>query len=212
MLADMRPFHPNVTPLPLDNKLFIIQTLKCLCLNHRMHFFSFLVWSDIRTDTTVDQILSRVPDNDKNSLMPLCGLPISPYFSAIKIRWLIDNVPAVRKAIRSNRCYFGTVDSWIVWVIYIYIKIIFKIKINIFIDIKWFQSLNCLEFDWRQKSRTTYYWCNKCFENYAYEHRYSWMGSSIMQVTTFLILHLFIYIYIYYPSHAFKFLIEFFFI
>ncbi|CAG2068311.1 unnamed protein product, partial [Timema podura] len=72
-------------------------------------------WSDIRTDSTVDLILAKVPDNSKNSLMPLCGLPISPYFSALKLRWLIDNVPAVRKAIKEGRCLFGTVDSWLVW-------------------------------------------------------------------------------------------------
>jgi glycerol kinase len=78
--------------------------------------FNFSVWSDIRTDSTVDQILAKVPENSKNALMPLCGLPISPYFSALKMRWLIDNVPAVRRAIREQRCRFGTVDTWLVWV------------------------------------------------------------------------------------------------
>nr|CAD7588888.1 unnamed protein product [Timema genevievae] len=77
--------------------------------------YNAIVWSDIRTDSTVDLILAKVPDNSKNSLMPLCGLPISPYFSALKLRWLIDNVPAVRKAIKEGRCLFGTVDSWLVW-------------------------------------------------------------------------------------------------
>jgi glycerol kinase len=76
----------------------------------------FAVWSDIRADSTVDRILAKVPENSKNALMPLCGLPISPYFSALKMRWLIDNVPAVRRAVREHRCHFGTVDSWLVWV------------------------------------------------------------------------------------------------
>ncbi|XP_063233892.1 glycerol kinase 3 [Bacillus rossius redtenbacheri] len=77
--------------------------------------YNAIVWSDIRTASTVDLILAKVPNNSKNSLMPLCGLPISPYFSALKMRWLIDNVPAVRKAIKDRRCLFGTVDSWLVW-------------------------------------------------------------------------------------------------
>ncbi|XP_066992392.2 glycerol kinase 3 isoform X2 [Anabrus simplex] len=77
--------------------------------------YNAIVWSDIRTASTVDQVLAKVPDNSKNALMPLCGLPISPYFSALKIRWLIDNVPAVRKAIRKKTCKFGTVDSWLIW-------------------------------------------------------------------------------------------------
>ena len=76
----------------------------------------FSVWSDIRADSTVDHVLAKVPDNSKDALMPLCGLPISPYFSALKMKWLIDNVPAVRKAIRDQRCRFGTVDTWLVWV------------------------------------------------------------------------------------------------
>lgn len=44
------------------------------------------------------------------------GLPISTYFSAVKLRWLLDNVEAVRQAVLSKRALFGTVDSWIIWV------------------------------------------------------------------------------------------------
>jgi len=74
------------------------------------------VWSDIRTDTIVDQIIAKFPDQSKNHLKPLCGLPVSTYFSALKICWLKNNVPAVRKAIRERRCKMGTMDTWIVWV------------------------------------------------------------------------------------------------
>lgn len=74
------------------------------------------VWSDIRTDAIVDQIIAKFPDQSKNHLKPLCGLPVSPYFSALKIRWLKDNLPSVRKAIRERRCKVGTMDTWIVWV------------------------------------------------------------------------------------------------
>ena len=45
-----------------------------------------------------------------------CGLPLSPYFSALKIRWLMDNVPEVQTAIGAGTCLFGTVDSWLMWV------------------------------------------------------------------------------------------------
>lgn len=69
-----------------------------------------------------------------------CGLPISTYFSAVKLRWLMDNVPAVREEAaaglysfltpvtvrkidrhpravytRLGRCLFGTVDAWLIW-------------------------------------------------------------------------------------------------
>ena len=46
----------------------------------------------------------------------LCGLPITTYFSAVKLRWLLDNCPKVAKAADEGRCLFGTVDSWLVWV------------------------------------------------------------------------------------------------
>ncbi|KRT85601.1 hypothetical protein AMK59_2420 [Oryctes borbonicus] len=73
-----------------------------------------LVWLDMRTASTVDQILQN-GKRHKNFLKNVCGLPVSTYFSALKIRWLIDNVKAVRKAIAENRCLFGTIDTWLIW-------------------------------------------------------------------------------------------------
>ncbi|XP_017799029.1 PREDICTED: glycerol kinase-like [Habropoda laboriosa] len=77
--------------------------------------YNAIVWSDIRTNSIVDHIIAKFPDQSKNHIKPLCGLPVSPYFSALKIRWLKDNVPTVRKAIRDKRCKVGTMDTWIVW-------------------------------------------------------------------------------------------------
>lgn len=74
-----------------------------------------LVWNDIRTSRTVDGILARLPGHDKDALRDLAGVPVSPYFSALKLRWLLDNVPAVRRAVQEKRCLFGTVDTWLVW-------------------------------------------------------------------------------------------------
>lgn len=76
-----------------------------------------LVWNDIRTSGTVDSVLARLgPGGDQEHLRAISGLPVSPYFSALKLRWLMDNVPAVQRAIDENRCLFGTVDTWLVWV------------------------------------------------------------------------------------------------
>ncbi|XP_026300893.1 glycerol kinase isoform X1 [Apis mellifera] len=77
--------------------------------------YNAIVWSDIRTSSIVDQIIAKFPDQSKNHIKPLCGLPVSPYFSALKIRWMKDNVPTVRKAMRDRRCKVGTMDTWIVW-------------------------------------------------------------------------------------------------
>uniref|UniRef100_A0A0K8SKA2 Probable glycerol kinase n=1 Tax=Lygus hesperus TaxID=30085 RepID=A0A0K8SKA2_LYGHE len=74
-----------------------------------------IVWLDMRTASTMDTLLGKVPDRDKNCLKNLCGLPISPYFSALKIRWLLDNVDAVKEALENGTLLVGTMDSWLIW-------------------------------------------------------------------------------------------------
>lgn len=77
--------------------------------------YNAIVWLDLRTSSTVNKLVESTPDKNPNHLKRMCGLPISTYFSAVKIRWLIDNVPAVRDAILNGTCMFGTVDSWIIY-------------------------------------------------------------------------------------------------
>lgn len=76
-----------------------------------------IVWLDMRTASTVDELLDTVPNKtrNKNYLQPLCGLPLSPYFSAVKLRWLRDNVANIGKAMAEGTCLFGTVDTWLLW-------------------------------------------------------------------------------------------------
>ena len=44
------------------------------------------------------------------------GLPLSTYFSAIKLRWMLDHREEVRKAHEEDDLAFGTVESWIAYV------------------------------------------------------------------------------------------------
>ena len=44
-----------------------------------------------------------------------CGLPISTYFSALKLLWLLENVDAVKEAVKAGDALFGTIDSWLIW-------------------------------------------------------------------------------------------------
>ncbi|XP_073979620.1 glycerol kinase 1 isoform X2 [Rhodnius prolixus] len=74
-----------------------------------------IVWLDMRTATTLESLLDKIPNRDKNYLKPICGLPLSPYFSALKIKWLMDNIPEVRQAIENKTCLFGTMDTWLMW-------------------------------------------------------------------------------------------------
>ncbi|KAG7210529.1 hypothetical protein KM043_012050 [Ampulex compressa] len=77
--------------------------------------YNAIVWMDMRTTSIVDRILNGIRNQNKNYLKPLCGLPISPYFSALKLKWLLENVPCVQEALAQKRCMFGTIDSWLIW-------------------------------------------------------------------------------------------------
>jgi glycerol kinase len=70
-----------------------------------------IVWQDTRT---ADYVAS-IDDADKKEITHKSGLPISPYFSGSKMRWLIENSQAVKDAIQNGRARFGTIDSWILW-------------------------------------------------------------------------------------------------
>ncbi|XP_041127944.1 glycerol kinase-like isoform X3 [Polyodon spathula] len=77
--------------------------------------YNAIVWLDLRTQSTVERLINRTPGKNKNHLKHKTGLPISTYFSAVKLRWLMDNVDGVRSAVHSGRAMFGTIDSWLIW-------------------------------------------------------------------------------------------------
>ncbi|XP_017057935.2 glycerol kinase 2 [Drosophila ficusphila] len=76
-----------------------------------------IIWLDNRTTSTVEQLLETIPNNARNInyLRPLCGLPLSPYFSGVKLRWLRDNVPVVSQAMEKGTAMFGTIDTWLMY-------------------------------------------------------------------------------------------------
>uniref|UniRef100_A0A3Q2P8M8 glycerol kinase n=1 Tax=Fundulus heteroclitus TaxID=8078 RepID=A0A3Q2P8M8_FUNHE len=77
--------------------------------------YNAIVWLDLRTQSTVERLINKTPGRNKNHLRHKTGLPISTYFSAVKLRWLMDNVDEVHKAVVSHHAMFGTVDSWLIW-------------------------------------------------------------------------------------------------
>ncbi|KAM3850740.1 glycerol kinase [Diretmus argenteus] len=77
--------------------------------------YNAIVWLDLRTQSTVERLINKTPGRNKNHLKHKTGLPISTYFSAVKLRWLMDNVDKVHDAVLSHRAMFGTIDSWLIW-------------------------------------------------------------------------------------------------
>ncbi|WP_152206916.1 glycerol kinase GlpK [Marinobacter changyiensis] len=71
-----------------------------------------IVWQDRRTAEYCESLTEQGLEsfiNDKT------GLLIDPYFSATKIRWLLENVPGCRERAEQGKLAFGTVDSFLLW-------------------------------------------------------------------------------------------------
>tara|TARA_B100000700_G_scaffold328278_1_gene445600 strand:- start:372 stop:1880 length:1509 start_codon:yes stop_codon:yes gene_type:complete len=71
-----------------------------------------LVWQDGRTKEICEQWKK---DGLESIWKQRTGLLLDPYFSASKIKWLLDNLESARQARDNNDICFGTVESWLVW-------------------------------------------------------------------------------------------------
>ncbi len=70
-----------------------------------------IVWQDRRTSDTCNTIRTAHGD----LIRERTGLEVDAYFSASKIKWLLDNVPNARSRAENRELAFGTVDTWLVW-------------------------------------------------------------------------------------------------
>jgi glycerol kinase len=71
-----------------------------------------LVWQDRRTAAFCETLKQQ---GLEPRVRELTGLLLDPYFSATKLRWLLDNVAGARERAESGELAFGTVDSWLLW-------------------------------------------------------------------------------------------------
>ena len=69
-----------------------------------------LVWQDTRVES-----LTAGYARGADRIRAMTGLPLASYFSALKLQWLLDNVPGARAAAEAGELLFGTMDSWMVW-------------------------------------------------------------------------------------------------
>lgn len=73
-----------------------------------------IAWPDTRTASTVHQLAAE-SDKGVNAVKEETGLPLSTYFAALKLRWMLDNLPDVKQAHDDGHLRFGTVDSWLLY-------------------------------------------------------------------------------------------------
>ncbi len=73
--------------------------------------YPIIGWEDARTKLYCHEIEKKVGERVRE----LTGLRVDSYFSASKIRWILDNVPDARRLLEDSRLAFGTIDSWLIW-------------------------------------------------------------------------------------------------
>jgi glycerol kinase len=71
-----------------------------------------LVWQDTRVE---DLVASYRRNGGPDRFRAKTGLPLATYFSALKLKWLLDHVQDARRMAAAGDALFGTVDSWLVW-------------------------------------------------------------------------------------------------
>lgn len=74
--------------------------------------YNAIVWQDRRTAAYCDQLKS---EGHGKMILDKTGLIPDAYFSATKIRWILDNVEGARVLANRGRLAFGTIDTWLVW-------------------------------------------------------------------------------------------------
>ncbi|WP_161887871.1 glycerol kinase GlpK [Pontibacter russatus] len=71
-----------------------------------------IVWQDRRTAAYCDELKRQ---GHEPMIREKTGLVIDAYFSATKIRWILDNVAGAKEKAEAGHLAFGTVDSWLIW-------------------------------------------------------------------------------------------------
>lgn len=74
--------------------------------------YNAIVWQDKRTAPICESLKKK---GLENYVRENTGLVIDSYFSATKIKWILDHVPGARQRAANGELAFGTVDSWLIW-------------------------------------------------------------------------------------------------
>lgn len=74
--------------------------------------YNAIVWQDRRTSAYCDELKAK---GKTEFIREKTGLIIDAYFSATKVKWILDHVEGAREKAEAGRLLFGTVDSWLIW-------------------------------------------------------------------------------------------------
>jgi glycerol kinase len=74
--------------------------------------YNAIVWQCTRSDDICRRLSA---EHGQDRFREKTGLPIATYFSAPKVRWILDEVPEANTAVQKGSALFGTIESWIIW-------------------------------------------------------------------------------------------------
>jgi glycerol kinase len=74
--------------------------------------YNAIVWQDTRVSNYVD---AMAKNGGQDRFRARTGLPLATYFSGLKIRWILDNVPGVRPLTEAGEVIFGNIDTFVIW-------------------------------------------------------------------------------------------------
>lgn len=74
--------------------------------------YNAIVWQDRRTSELCDHLKKEGIDS---TILKKTGLIVDAYFSATKVKWILDNVAGTRESALRGELAFGTIDSWLIW-------------------------------------------------------------------------------------------------
>ncbi len=74
--------------------------------------YNAIVWQDRRTSEFCDKLKSN---GHEGEIKEKTGLLVDPYFSASKLRWMLENVDGARERAKKGELLFGTVDTYLIW-------------------------------------------------------------------------------------------------
>jgi len=74
--------------------------------------YNAIVWQDTRV---ADDVAEFSKKGGQDRFRARTGLPLATYFSGLKIRWILENVPGVRKLAETGEVIFGNIDTFLIW-------------------------------------------------------------------------------------------------
>lgn len=74
--------------------------------------YNAIVWQDTRTDVMIKKLAKQ---SGQDRFRKTTGLPLATYFSAPKIKWILDNVKGAKTKAKKGELLFGNIDTWLIW-------------------------------------------------------------------------------------------------